>query len=176
MIRKAVPADLPLVGGIYDAILDQEEASGVSYTNWQRGKYPTVEYARRALEAGTLYVAEEDGTIYGSAVLNGEQLPEYDAISWQFQAQPQEVMVIHTLVIHPAWAGGGRARAFVAFCEEEARRQGKRVIRLDTYQGNQPANALYPKLGYRLAGATEFFFMGFIHEVLNCYEISLVEA
>ena len=75
-----------------------------------------------------------------------------------------------------AFPGGGRARAFVAFCHAEARRQGKRVIRLDTYQGNQPANALYPKLGYRLAGATEFFFMGFIHEVLNCYEISLVEA
>ena len=173
MIRKAQEGDLRAVDGIYNAILDQEEASGVSYTNWQRGKYPTVAYARRALEAGTLYVAEEDGTVYGAAVLNAEQLPEYDAIPWQFQAQPQEVMVIHTLVIHPAWSGGGRARAFVAFCQEEARRQGKKVIRLDTYQGNQPANALYQRLGYHLAGATEFFFMGFIHEVLNCYETLL---
>ena len=55
----------------------------------------------------------------------------------------------------------------VAFCEAESRRLGKRVIRLDTWEGNLPANRLYPSLGYRLAGATEFFFMGFIHETLN---------
>ena len=46
-------------------------------------------------------------------------------------------------------------------------------MRLDTYEGNTPANTMYPKLGYRLAGATEFFFQGFIHEVLNCYEKAL---
>ena len=47
------------------------------------------------------------------------------------------------------------------------------MIRLDTWEGNVPANAMYPKLGYRFAGATEFFFQGFIHEILNCYEKAL---
>lgn len=173
MIRKAQEGDLRAVDGIYNAILDQEEASGVSYTNWQRGKYPTVAYARRALEAGTLYVAEEDGTVYGAAVLNAEQLPEYDAIPWSVPAQPSEVGVIHTLVIRPSWSGRGKAREFVAFCEEELRRQGKKTVRLDTYEGNLPANTMYPRLGYTFAGATEFFFQGFIHEILNCYEKAL---
>ena len=59
------------------------------------------------------------------------------------------------------------------FCEEEARRLGKTVIRLDTWEGNLPANRLYPSIGYRYAGAAEFFFMGFIRETLNCYEKSL---
>lgn len=40
----------------------------------------------------------------------------------------------------------------VAFCEAEARRQGRTVIRLDTWEGNLPANRLYPSLGYRYAG------------------------
>ena len=48
--------------------------------------------------------------------------------------------------------------------------QGKKVIRLDTYEGNVPANAMYPKLGYTLVGGTEFFFQGFVREVLNCYD------
>lgn len=173
MIRPAVPGDLNAVAAIYEAILDQEEARGVSYTNWQRGKYPTVDHAAQALEAHALYVLEEDGVVEGCTILNGEQLPEYGAIPWSVPAAPEEVMVIHTLVVHPRCAGQGKARAFVRFCEEEARRQGKRVIRLDTYEGNAPANAMYPRLGYALAGATEFFFQGFVRETLNCYEKAL---
>ena len=63
MIRLATEQDLPLVGSIYEEILAEEEKRPASFTNWQRGKYPTVEHARAALEAGTLYVAEEDGGV-----------------------------------------------------------------------------------------------------------------
>lgn len=170
MIRPAVQADLEAIARIYDEILTEEEARPASYTNWQRDKYPTIRHARQALEAGTLWAAEEQGEIYGAFILNGEQLPEYDNIPWQFAASRDQVAVIHTLVVSPRWTGRGKAREMVAFCEAESRRQGKRVMRLDTYEGNLPANRMYPRLGYRLAGGTEFFFQGFIHEILNCYE------
>ena len=170
MIRKAQAADLPAVTAIYEAILDGEESGGPVYTNWQRGKYPTIDTARGALEAGTLYVGEADGQLWGVVNLNGEQLPEYDEIPWSIPAQRNQVGVIHTLCIHPGCAGHGYARQMVDFCEAEARRLGKTVMRLDTWEGNCPANHLYATHGYRLAGATEFFFMGFIHETLNCYE------
>ena len=111
--------------------------------------------------------------IYGSVILNGEQLPEYQQIPWTIPAQPEEVGVIHTLVIRPSWSGRGKAREFVAFCEAEFRRRGKKTVRLDTYEGNLPANAMYPRLGYTFAGSAEFFFQGFIHEILNCYEKAL---
>lgn len=42
-----------------------------------------------------------------------------------------------------------------------------------TWEGNLPANRLYPSLGYRYAGTAEFFFMGFVRENLNCYEKAL---
>ena len=171
-IRPAVAADLDGITAIYDAIPDREEAGPV-YTNWQRGKYPTVDTARQALEAGTLYVGEEDVFLWGVVNLNGIQLPEYDAILWTFPAERNQVAVIHTLCIHPARAGRGLARRMVAFCEEETRRQGKAVMRLDTWEGNLPANRMYPVLGYRYAGAAEFFFQGFIREILNCYEKKL---
>lgn len=173
MIRLAKESDIQAIAAIYGEILDEEDKRPQSYTNWQRGKYPTADTARRALDEGTLWVAEEGGDLYGCFVLNGEQLPEYDKIPWTFAARREEVMVIHTLVVSPRWTGRGKARALVTFCEEESRRQGAKVIRLDTYEGNAPANAMYPKLGYRFAGVTEFFFQGFIHENLNCYEKAL---
>ena len=171
-IRPATAADLYGITAIYDAILDREEAGPV-YTNWQRGKYPTTDTARQALEAGTLYVGQEDGFLWGVVNLNGIQLPEYDAIPWTIPAEREQVAVIHTLCIHPAASGQGRAKQMVTFCEEEARRQGKTVMRLDTWEGNLPANRMYPALDYRYAGAAEFFFQGFIREILNCYEKAL---
>lgn len=173
MIRLAQESDLPAIVKIYNEILDEEEGRPVSYTNWQRGKYPTGDTARKALKEGTLWVALEDGDLYGCFNLNGIQLEEYDDIPWSIPARRDEVGVIHTLVVSPRWTGRGKARELVAFCEEEARRQGKTVIRLDTYEGNAPANAMYPRLGYHYAGAAEFFFQGFIHEVLKCYEKQL---
>ena len=172
MIQLATAADLPAISSIYEAIHDREEAGPV-YTNWQRGKYPTTNTAQEALDAGTLYVGEEAGILWGVVNLNGIQLPEYNDIPWNIPAKPEEVGVIHTLCIHPAHGGRGYARQMVAFCEEEARRQGKTVIRLDTWENNLPANTMYPRLGYQSAGATEFFFQGFIHEILNCYEKAL---
>lgn len=169
MIRKAVADDLPGIGEIYEAVFDAE-AEGTVYTNWQRGIYPTVETARKALEAGTLYVGEEEGVLWGAVNLNGTQLPEYDDIPWKLSADQEQVGVIHTLCIHPSQSGRGRAKQMVAFCEETARTQGKTVIRLDTWEGNVPANRLYPSQGYCLAGAAEFFFQEFTREMLNCYE------
>ncbi len=172
MIRKAAAADLPRIGEIYEAIFDRE-ARGPVYTNWLRGTYPTADSARQALEAGTLYVGEEGGLLWGAVNLNGTQLPEYREIPWAVPAEPGEVGVIHTLCIHPGQSGRGYAKRMVSFCEETARTQGRTVIRLDTWEGNLPANRLYPSLGYRFAGSAKFFFQEYIEEILNCYEKKL---
>ena len=152
MIRPARDADLDPIARIYEEVLDQEDARPVSYTLW---------------------VLEEEGAVCGCVNLNGVQLPEYSQIPWSIPAAPEEVGVIHTLVIRPSLSGRGLARRLVNFCEEELRRQGKRTVRLDTYEGNLPANTMYPRLGYRFAGSGDFLFQDFLPEVLNCYEKAL---
>ena len=114
MIRLATPADLAQAAEIYEEILAREE-QGPVYTNWQRGKYPTIDTARQAQEAGTFYVGEEDGVLWGVVNLNSTQLPEYDAIPWSIPAEPEEVGVIHTLCIRPSCAGRGYARQMAIF-------------------------------------------------------------
>lgn len=172
IIRKGTAADLAACAHIYDAHLDYE-ATHVNYTNWAKGLYPTRSTAEKALNAGTLYVYEEDGCAVGCANLNHIQPKEYANIPWTIPAEEDEVLVIHTLVFLPTHTGGGRGRNFVAFAEDLGRTQGCSVIRLDTYEGNEPAKAFYPKLGYSYAGVTEFFFENFIWENLFCYEKAL---
>ena len=175
MIRKATAADLDAVAAIYEAVLDREEATGCRWTNWERGVYPCRVTAEKALKEKTLYVAEAGGTILGCANLNHVQPPEYAKIPWTVAAKPHEGLVSHTRRLHPDAAGGGLGRRFVAYAEGLAVGKECRAMRLDTYEGNAPAAAFYPKLGYRLAGETEFFFEGFRRETLICFEKALTK-
>lgn len=172
MLRLAKEEDLTQVEEIYHEILDLE-ASSVSYTNWQKGLYPTIHNAREALLEGTLFVGEDNNNLYGTVILNHIQPKEYNEINWQTPAEAEEVMVIHTLCIRPSESGKGRGRVMVDFCEDYARSQKSKVIRLDTYEGNKPASDLYTKLGYTYVGTTMFHFQNLIWEKLICFEKKL---
>lgn len=171
MFRLAVAADLDGVVRIYDEILS--DADCLRFTNWQKGKYPCRATAEGALAEGWLYVLEEDGEIMATAILNKEQLPEYDELPWSMEAPRDRVFVIHTLCVPPSRAGEGRARRFVAFAEDLGRSLGCTALRLDTYEGNEPALSMYPKLGYRTVGKTLFHFQNIIWENLTCFEKAL---
>lgn len=171
-IRKAAAFDLDAVEAIYNAVLDDQEQH-TNFTNWQRGSYPTRRTAETALDAGTLYVQEDGGRIVGCAIFNHEQLPEYDRIPWAFPGDGDGVMVIHTLCVPPQHSGHGYAKAMVDYAEDLGRTLGCTALRLDTYEGNLPARQMYTKLGYRLAGSTEFFFQGYIRETLVLFEKAL---
>lgn len=174
MIRKAVQEDLNIVEEIYNEILENEEKT-TSYTNWKKGLYPTITTAKNALEAGNLFVGEEeDKTLYGCVILNHIQPKEYKNIPWSIEnVKEKEVLVIHTLCIRPRNAGQGKGREFVDFAEKYGKEIGCKVIRLDTYEKNKPASMLYSKLGYRFVGSTLFHFENIIWEKLICFEKSI---
>ena len=172
MIRVATVDDIWEIENIYNEILDYEEQT-VSYTNWQKGLYPTVDYAKNAIDNSTMFVGENEKGIYGCVVLNSIQPKEYDNISWVTKAEPSEIMVIHTLCIRPSESGKGKARMMMEFIEKYAVEREYKVIRLDTYEGNIPAGILYPKIGYLYAGTTKFHFQNVIWENLKCFEKSL---
>lgn len=169
MLRLAKEEELLEVEQIYHDILDIEAETG-TFTNWQKGIYPTIQHARNALMAGTLFVGEDNGVIFGTVILNRIQPKEYQDISWLTPAFEEEVMVIHTLCIKPSESKKGRGKLMVEFCEKYAKSQNSKVIRLDTYEGNKPASDLYTKLGYTYVGSTMFHFQNLIWENLLCFE------
>ena len=129
MFRNATMADLDQVAAIYDRIHTEEEA-GRSTVGWIRGVYPTRQTALASIQAGDLFVAEEDGQIVATAKINQEQVPVYASAAWSREAKPQEVMVLHTLVVDPACRGQGIASALLDFAAAEGRRAGMRALRL----------------------------------------------
>ena len=175
LIRRAVPADIPQVAGIYDRIHTEEE-SGRAVIGWVRGVYPTEQTARDALEAGELFVLEEDGKVAAAAKINQEQVPEYAGAQWAYpDAPPEKIMVLHTLVVDPLWAGKGCGTRFVRFYEDYALERGCPYLRMDTNARNAAARRLYAHLGYREAGVVPCEFNGIGGVQLVCLEKTLGE-
>ena len=143
MVRKATEADIPAVTAIYDALLDREE-QGLLSTGWTRGVYPTEQTARDALRAGTLYVMEREGRVTAAAKIDQSQMEQYSRCRWQHDAPPEQVLVLHTLVVDPAVKGRGCGTAFV--------------------------RALYASLGYTEAGIVAGTFNGIPGVELVCLE------
>ena len=158
-IRKAVSADISSVALIYDAIHTEEEA-GRAVIGWVRGVYPTRMTVEAALARGDLFVMEEDKQIVGAAIINQSQCDGYETAKWQYPAEDQEIMVLHTLVIAPRAARKGYGRAFVNFYEEYARAAGCCFLRMDTNERNARARAMYEALGYREIGVIPTVFNG----------------
>lgn len=145
--RIAELGDLEAIAAIYDDIHTQEERGLVSI-GWDRRIYPTIETARNAIDRREMYVAVMDGRIAASGRINREQDPAYAFAAWRYEASDDEVMVLHTLTVDPAYGGRGIAKAFVHFYESYALRHACRYLRLDTNERNGRARALYRKLGY----------------------------
>ena len=147
MIRKATLDDLDAISAIYDAIHDREEA-GLAVIGWNRAIYPTRASGEASIRAGDMYVLEEDGRILAAAKINQKQEESYAQGTWTHEAADSEVLVLHTLVVHPEAAGRGIGKRFVAFYEECAARMACPYLRMDTNARNAAARALYKKLGY----------------------------
>ncbi len=177
MIRKAVREDIPSIVKIYDAILAKEEA-GEATVGWARGVYPTERTALEALEKGTLFVCEDadaEGVsrIVAAAKIDQTQVPEYADCDWEYEADDDQVMVLHTLVVDPEGPRRGYGKAFVRFYEEYALSCGCRCLRMDTNERNAVARKMYAKLGYKEPGIVSCVFNGIPDVRLVCLEKKL---
>ena len=159
MIRKATCADLNAVEALYSEIHDAE-AHRIITTGWLRDVYPVRSTAEAAIRRDDLFVMEEAGRVIGTAVINKLQVDVYDGADWQFEASPDKVCVLHTLVISPALSGRGYGTEFIRFYEDYARLNACTELRMDTNARNLGARRLYAKLGYREIGIVPTVFNG----------------
>lgn len=159
MIRQAQHTDIDAIEAIYGRIHDEID-SGRASIGWIRGVYPVRETAQAALSRHDLFVLDEDGQIKAAAIINKTQVDVYEGAGWLYEAEPDEVCVLHTLTVDPLFAGQGIGTRFVRFYENYARSTGCTVLRIDTNEINSAARSLYARLGYREADTVPCVFNG----------------
>lgn len=163
VFRKADINDLDAIEGIYDRTHDAEEA-GLTTTGWVRGIYPVREVAEASLGRDDMYVAEHDGRVVATGIINKIQVNVYLDCDWEYKAPDDKVCVLHTMAVDPGARGMGIGPSFVGFYERLAKEQGCDVLRIDTNARNTAARKMYAKLGYTESGIVPTVFNG-IHGV-----------
>ena len=170
MFRKASENDIDRIAEIYSAVHSEEEA-GRAVIGWDRAVYPVRKTAETGVQSGDLFVCENDeGRILAAARINREQVPEYAAAAWRYDAADEEVMVMHTLVVDPAVKGTGIGSEFAAFYEAYAKKHGCPELRIDTNEKNAAARRLYKRLGYEEVSIVNCVFNGIPGVRLVCLE------
>ncbi|WP_314039529.1 GNAT family N-acetyltransferase [Slackia exigua] len=154
MIRPATAEDLDAIVATYAELLDYEAEHG-SFSNWEKGIYPTRDYAFDVIANGDMYVLEEDDAICASMVFSRTQAPEYADVPWKHAAPDDEVLVSRTLCIPPSQAHKHYGLRMVEYAKTYAKILGATVIRMDIFEGNRPAQSLYAKCGFTVAGTGE---------------------
>ena len=97
-------------------------------------------------------------------------MPEYARVPWRFPAPEDEVLVLHTLTVDPAFSGRGYGRLFLEFYEALALERGCRALRMDTNARNAAARAMYAHHGYFESGIIPTVFNGIPGVDLVCLE------
>lgn len=168
-IRKGTTEDLDALERLYDEVHDSLE-SGVNFPGWKRGSYPIREDAEKGILSGCLYVAEKAGESIGTIILNHEQEEAYRQAEWRLDADDKDVLVIHTFAVHPRFQGAGLGALLLGFSEQQGKREGMKSIRLDVYEKNAPANALYKKCGFQCIGKVDLGLRDYGLDWFNLYE------
>ena len=145
-IRPARHDELDSIWALVQRAVDGMHRQG----NPQWGEdYPTRSFYAGDLERGELFAAEAGGILAGVACINTAQAPEYAPMSWTTE---DHAVVIHRMAVDPVFQGQGVGQALFAFAEAQARSQGVRAMRIDTYSLNHPMQALIQKMGFTPVG------------------------
>ena len=158
LLTRATQHDFSAVCALYQSVCAAMNAAGND--QWVWGDYPTEDFLRKTLDAGTLYVAREDDALLCAVTIDTCFDPEYEGVNWLFGGKPG---AFHRLAIAPEAQGKGLGKKMIADVCDILRSQGCDTLRIDTYAPNANAQKLYAAIGMRKAGEVRFFQIGRAH-------------
>jgi ribosomal protein S18 acetylase RimI-like enzyme len=112
--------------------------------NWNTA-YPSLSQVEKDIQAGSLFLYQENHSSVGVVCLNEDEPEEYKSLRWKY---PGPSLFVHRMAVMPAFRNNKIAEKLMNFTYDYARENGYKSIRLDAILKNPPAIRLYEKTGY----------------------------
>jgi GNAT superfamily N-acetyltransferase len=138
-VRRARPGEIELVLAVLADAAAWLQARGVE--QWP-DRFPT-DWVMPAIEAGETWLAEHEGQIVGSLVVQWD-----DPLFWA--GYPSDAGYLHRLAVRGH--GGGLGARLLLWAEAHATAEGKTYLRLDCVASNASLRAYYERAGYEYVG------------------------
>lgn len=156
-IRSAEKDEFAKVRLFYHSLIDAMQNAQYK-PMWEKGIYPTDEYLRNSIDKHELFIGIVDEKISSAMIVNHEYNESYNKAEWSVDAEPEEIMVIHVLAVHPDFGGKGLGKELVAKAITIAKERHQKVIRLDVLGGNIPAEKLYLSMGFKYVNTIQMYY------------------
>lgn len=156
-IRKAQLQEYDKVRRFYYQLIDNM-ASLPYHPKWQKGIYPEDAYIMQSICAGELHIAVDSGNIIGAMIVNNQANPGYSAVQWPTGAVEADTAKIHALGVAVAYMRSGIGRMLVREAIRLSESAGRKAIRLDVIDGNEPAKRLYTGQGFRFVQRVNMYY------------------
>ena len=138
--------DLDLIYSIKCEALKHYKEFGISWTE----NYPTKDIFKEDIEKKELFVLEGDNKeILGIVVINRVEEKAYDDIPWAIE---DDYVVLHRVLVNPAFSGKGYGKYLIEKVIEYAKEDDVKAIRLDTNTKNILGQKLYKSQGFSILG------------------------
>lgn len=136
VIRPAQEKDIPALVAIYAA---DEFGHGDSTDPALLPLYRAAFAAIGASSAETLYVAEREGAVVGTF---------QTLVTTTLTGRGTLSMIVEAVQTHPDHRGKGVGARMMAFCIEDARRRGAKLVQLTSNVARTDAHRFYERLGF----------------------------
>lgn len=171
-LKRATIEDFEAVCGFYKYVVDATPDMKI-YARWIYGLHPSDDIIRSYIEQGCMYISLDNSVINAAVAVTPSQGEEYRPVTWGIDLADEEVAVVHILCTDPKCQRHGLGKAVMREVIEFARREGKKAVRLDALEGNDPAHKLYQDLGFTHHGVKNWYVSNLGHADFHLYEYVL---
>ena len=163
-IENAIPGDMEFIFFLYEKAIRFQKKSG--FNIWQGYDKAVL---TQELEAGLLHKLIINGRIalVFSAIYS-------DKLLW-FEREKEDAVYVHRLVVNPEMRGQKLFRHVFEWMLEDAKKRGRKYLRLDTWGDNPKLTNYYINCGFRLLGIVAPESTELLPKHYNCISLSLLE-
>ena len=147
--RQATPADM---GDILRIVGDARASLKKHRVDQWQGPYPDEKAFLFDMDRGECFVLLHGQEIAGFFTLSTREEKCYEAITDGKWTAGLPYCVLHRAAVAAEYRGGGMSAYMMKCVEEQARRFGRRSVRVDTHKKNKAMQRLLRDNGYRYRG------------------------
>ena len=170
-LKKAKISEAEQILKFYQNVI--KSINGSEFKPKWNERYPNLEYIKTNIEKEDLYICTKNCEIIASVVLNNRFNSEYENINWNVNAEPNEIVVIHTFAITSNLAGKGIGKEIFGQIKTCALQKNKKTVRIDIINGNTGDQKVFKKFGFEYIDTVEIFHPAVGLEKFHLFEYDL---
>lgn len=171
-MSKGTIKDLEELETLYNDVNDYFSCH-TNYAGWKKDVYPIRSTAEDGIREDSLFVARMDSKIVGTLILRHQPEPAYRLVDWNIELEDEDVLVIYTLAVHPAYFRKNVGKDMIDFVLDYAKKGKIKAARLDVYEKNNPAINLYESCGFQFIDSVDLGYREYGLDWFNLYQYIL---